>query len=100
MTKKNTSWSSRYDKKRKKSIEVFNQIDNVDKNIIIDDSSNIDKINKKDCYKELTTNEDYAIYISEVVDNNFDSKKNVVMDTKKKNKKDKNIFVTNQNNDI
>ena len=64
------------------------------------DDNNIQTDNKKDCYKELTTNENYAIYISEAIDNNFDSKKNITIDNKKKNKKDKNIFVINQNNDI
>ena len=62
--------------------------------------TNIQEDNIKDCYKELTTNENYAIYISEAIDNNVDSKKNISIDTKKKNKKGKNIFVTNQNNDI
>ena len=52
--------------------------------------------NNKDKYEELMTNEDYALYISEAINDNNIKKKNInLSDTKKKTKKSKNIFVTN-----
>ena len=58
---------------------------------------NNDNNNKKDCYAELTTNENYAIYISEAIEVKDNSKIQVNTDNKKKSKKSKNIFVTTQN---
>jgi len=57
--------------------------------------------NEKDKYQELVTNEDYAIYISEAVnDTMLGKKKNTVLsDSKKKIKKSKNIFVTTNHDD-
>jgi len=47
-------------------------------------------------YEELQADENYAIYISEVVDNNIKNKKESIVVDKKKKKNDKNIFVTNK----
>ena len=55
------------------------------------------KLINKDSYKELTTKENYALYISEAIENNQNLKKQInISDSKKKKKKDKNIFVLNQ----
>lgn len=72
-------------------IKLSNDEDNTKKN---------NENQKKDCYKELTTNENYAIYISEAVDNDDILKKQVSIDNKKKTKKNKNIFVTTHNDNI
>ena len=50
--------------------------------------------NKEECYQELVADENYALYISEAVENNCNVKTNNSSELKKKNKKDKNIFVS------
>ena len=99
---------------QKKIDNLINIIDDNKKvkNIVkVNEDTNKDCYNdtNKDCYEELTTNENYALYISEAIDNNSkkqinlsDSKKQInLSDSKKKSKKSKNIFVSNhiQNND-
>jgi len=63
---------------------------NKSKTTIIDNKKEIEK--KDDCYEELVTNENYALYISEVTDNNTKIKK-TVPDPKKKSKNSKDIFI-------
>lgn len=101
------------------NLDNLDELDELDKFNLLNKKDNLSKVNnnnnnknttnntsnekidnKKDCYEELTTNENYAIYISEAIDNNLGSNKNLNVDNKKKNKKGKNIFVVNQNNDI
>jgi hypothetical protein len=62
---------------------------------INNDDINNDDINNKDYYEELPTNENYAIYVSEVVDNKQSQKKKIIIDNKNKKKKNKSIFVLN-----
>lgn len=50
--------------------------------------------NKEECYQEFVADENYALYISEAVENNCNIKTNNSSELKKKNKKDKNIFVS------
>jgi hypothetical protein len=85
-----------------------NPIDKTDKNTISNETNTdmydgknniLTKEPNKGTYKELVADENYAIYISEVVDNNVKNKKeNILSDKKKKknDKNDKNIFVINK----
>jgi hypothetical protein len=66
---------------------------NKSKTITEEKIEKIEKIEKKDdCYEELVTNENYALYISEVTDNNTKIKK-TSSDSKKKSKNSKDIFI-------
>jgi hypothetical protein len=86
-------------------IDVANkQEDNNVKVTNDNNSESIDKIN--DAYQELVTNEDYALYISEAVEtkntkNEKNKKKleNKTIGDKKKNKSNKDIFVTLEQNE-
>jgi len=64
------------------------------------DNKNDDEKNKKDdCYEELITNENYALYISEVTDIKKEKiKKNIISDSKKKSKNSKDIFIIKEEN--
>ena len=50
----------------------------------------------KGTYEELQADENYALYVSEVVDNNIKNNKSSSSTDKKKKRGDKNIFVTNK----
>lgn len=71
-----------------------NDTNNITNNI--QSNTNIAKELNKDTYKELQADENYAIYISEVIDNNTVNKKENIYIDKKKKKNNKNIFVTNK----
>jgi len=76
--------------------EEIKLINNEEEIKLINNEEEIKLINK-DSYKELTTKENYALYISEAIENNQNLKKQInISDSKKKKKKDKNIFVLNQ----
>lgn len=75
-------------------IEEEFKIDSKDENKIIVKG----RTKTKDAYEEFVTNEDYALYISEAVDNKNTKKQKLKKNTdvvvdKKKNKANKNIFV-------
>lgn len=75
--------------------DKFYKNEDVEENKYVEEDKN--KINKG-AYKELHADENYALYISEVVD---DTEKisNKNMKSKKKKKNDKNIFVVNKDDD-
>ncbi len=73
-------------------------INKLKKNNFVMDTKNDDEItnkNNKGTYEELQADENYALYVSEVVDKTDDKKINTLTDKKKK-KNDKNIFVVNK----
>lgn len=81
-----------------KQIEQLEQIEQVEE---IDNNINDDT--KNDLYEELVTNENYALYISEVTDNKNNIKKNknlISSDSKRKSKNSKDIFMINKENNL
>ena len=76
--------------------KIINNIDELDELDDLDENNLEEKnIKTKDYYEERIADKNYAIYISEAIDNNMDKKKKInISDTKKKNKK--NIFVSQQ----
>ena len=75
----------------------------VDENISDNDDINetqdkivINEEQNKDAYKELQADVNYAMYISEVIDNEENNNKEIISIEKKKKKNNKNIFVVNK----
>jgi len=70
-----------------------------DEDVNNDNNNNDNNTENKGKYEELQADENYALYISEIVDNtNKTTKKTIAIDKKKKNN-DKNIFVVNKDDD-
>jgi hypothetical protein len=87
--------------------DKFSENENTQQNNIIDDKIIVKGRKTNDAYEEFVTNEDYALYISEAVDTKKTKKQKVKKATetigsgeKKKNKTNKNIFVTLEHDDI
>ena len=74
---------------------INNYKNNYNDNNFDNDINNKNSVqNKEESYQELVAEENYALYISEAVENNCNIKTNNSSEFKKKNKKDKNIFVS------
>lgn len=71
-----------------------------DNECVYDNDANLKENISKDKYEELHADENYALYISEVIDNNQYklNEKNKISVDKIKKKNDKDIFVLNKNN--
>ena len=86
---------------KKKNKSEKNIVSNSDNGSLDFDDNDISTHANKDKYEELMTNEDYALYISEAVNDDDIKKKNInLSDTKKKIKKSKNIFVSNNDESL
>ena len=78
-------------------INTVNNIDNLDKKNITIKKENTMKKENNGTYEELQADVNYALYISEIVDNTDKILNKNILTTKKKKKNDKNIFVVNKN---
>lgn len=102
-----TENNNKNENKNENENENNNKNKNIQQHNIIDDKIIVKGRKTNDAYEEFVTNEDYALYISEAVDTKKTKKQKVkkAVDTivsgeKKKNKTNKNIFVTLEQDDV
>jgi hypothetical protein len=75
-----------------------NEDEDEDKDVVVNNDNNKNAENKGK-YEELQADENYALYISEVIDNTNKTTQKSITTDKKKKKNDKNIFVVNKDDD-